>query len=129
MRVTKTSSWMKMEKKDAIRVKNPASRKQLRGKGDTGRQRKKELAVQPTTKRRYFTHEPSPPPSKKTKTIKQSGADESDVSAEYAEPNEFATVVVSNASLREEYEPRRRNSRLLHELRLMENEEYTVGTW
>ncbi|KAG6941801.1 hypothetical protein JG688_00018474, partial [Phytophthora aleatoria] len=77
----------------------------------------------------YSTHEPSPPPSKKTKTIEQSGADESDVSAEYAEPNEFATVVVSNAALREEYEPRRRNSRLLDELRSMENEEYTIGTW
>ncbi|KAG3250960.1 hypothetical protein PI124_g4430 [Phytophthora idaei] len=83
-----------MEKKEAI---------QVREKADTGRQRKKP----PATKRCYSPYEPSLPPSKKKKMIEKSDAEESDVSAEYAEPNEFPTVAVSNASLREEYEPRR----------------------
>ncbi|KAF1787538.1 hypothetical protein GQ600_1103 [Phytophthora cactorum] len=58
--------------------------------------------------------------------IEKSDAEESDVSAEYAEPNEFPTVAVSNASLREEYEPRRRKSWLLDELKPMESEEDTI---
>ncbi|KAG6963307.1 hypothetical protein JG688_00008215 [Phytophthora aleatoria] len=97
---------------------------QVREKADTGRQRKKPPGDD--VKRRYSPYEPSPPPSKKTKMIEKSDAEESDVSAEYAEPNEFPTVAVSNASLREEYEPRRRKSWLLDELKPMESEEDTI---
>ncbi|KAG6963152.1 hypothetical protein JG687_00006732 [Phytophthora cactorum] len=65
-------------------------------------------------------------PRRKQKKIEKSDVEESDVSAEYAEPNEFPTVAVSNASLREEYEPRRRKSWLLDELKPMKSEEDTI---
>ncbi|KAG3084374.1 hypothetical protein PC121_g5392 [Phytophthora cactorum] len=81
---------MKMEKEEAI---------QVREKADTGRQRKKP----PVTKRRYSPCEPSPPPSKKTKKDRE-----------------------VRCGGERQYEPRRRKSWLLDELKPMKSEEDTI---
>ncbi|KAG3200788.1 hypothetical protein PC128_g4305 [Phytophthora cactorum] len=89
-----------MEKEEAI---------QVREKADTGRQRKKP----PVTKRRYSPCEPSPPPSKKTKKDREVRCGGERRICRICRAERIPTVAVSNASLREEYEPRRLVNRVM----------------